>query len=53
MNYVWIPPAADLRRIEDLLELGFGDYEIADDMGVDPIDIQRIRTEREIYGRSN
>ena len=42
-NYVWNPPARDLERIRQLIDAGYGNVEIAEDMGVDPIDIERIR----------
>jgi hypothetical protein len=43
MNYVWNPSAKERYRIHMLVESGYGDAEIAEDMGVDPLDIERIR----------
>jgi hypothetical protein len=43
-NYVWNPPARELERVLSLIEAGYGDVEIAEDMGVDPADIAAIRS---------
>ena len=40
---VWNPPARELERVLKLISQGKGDADIAEDMGVDPSDIARIR----------
>ena len=42
-EYVWNPSARDERRIWEMTDQGMSDLEIAEFLGVDPIDIQIIR----------
>ena len=41
--YVWNPSDNEMSRVKQLIDAGYGNVEIAEDMGVDPIDIERIR----------